>query len=688
MTRDPYRYFRVEARELCEQLGQGALDLEREPLPDDLVPKLLRLAHTLKGAARVVRQPGIAELAHAVEDALAPLREQKSGAPRELVDAILQQVDQIGACVAQLPPPDEADSSPSAKRAHPDESLHAPRPEVAELEALQNGIAEASVQLGRVRGSIGSLERARRIVDLIADHLPARSGAEKRGWPGSSPSKAQSLAAELREVLVVFERVLSGSVDQMERDMDAAREAAERLRLVPVSALFAPLARVARDSAQLAGRRVELDVRGGDVRLDAQLLAGVQGALVQLVRNAVAHGIEPESERVAHGKPAAGRVSIEVARRGTLVTFLCRDDGRGVDLEAVRRVAERKGLFEPAEREHGAEELIRLLLRGGLTTSREVTEAAGRGVGLDVVRDAAARLAGAVALRTEAGKGTTVELSVPVSLASLDALLVDTDGIVVAIPLDAVRATRRLGLGDVARMGSGEAIVHEGRAIGFAPLSRCLRREAKGERTATSAVLVASGAALAAFGIDRLLGTAKLLVRPLPELAPADAVVAGASLDAAGRPQLVLDSANLVAAVSRLESPSISAAPRARASILVVDDSLTTRMLERSILESAGYEVELATSAEEALVLARAKRYALFLVDVEMPGMSGFEYVECIRADPELREIPAILVTSRATADDRERGRAAGAEGYIVKSEFDQRELLERIERLLERSQA
>ncbi len=691
MDRDLYKYFRVEARELCELLGQGALDLEREPLPDDLVSKLLRFAHTLKGAARVMKHPGIADLAHAVEGVLEPLRERKSGAPREIVDAMLQLVDEIGAHVAQLTPAPEPNSSPSAspgeKRAHPDESVHAPRPETVDLDALQNSIAEASVQLGAVRGSIGSLERARHVVDLLAEHLPAGSGAERYGWKGTSPSKAQSLAAELREVLVGFERVVSGSVDQMERDMGAAREAAERLRLVPVSALFAPLARIARDTAQLVGRRVELDVSGGEVRLDAQVLAPVQSAFVQLVRNAVAHGIEPEPERVARGKPPLGRVAIEVTRRGTVVSFACRDDGRGLDLDAVRRVARENGLFGPAEREHSAEELIRLLLRGGISTSREVTAAAGRGVGLDVVREAAARLGGAVAVRTEPGKGTSFELSVPVSLASLDALLVDTGAVVAAIPLDAVRATCRLRPGDVARVGGGEAIVYEGRAIGFARLARCLRGEEQGASASTSAVVVASGAELAGVGVDRLLGTARLVVRPLPELAPADPVVAGASLDAAGRPQLVLDAASLVAAANRIESLAAPASPRTRAPILVVDDSLTTRMLERSILESAGYEVELATSGEEALELARAKRYALFLVDVEMPGMSGFDYIERIRADADLRDIPAILVTSRSSAGDRERGRAAGAQAYIVKSEFDQRELLQRIERLVGRSE-
>jgi two-component system chemotaxis sensor kinase CheA len=185
-----------------------------------------------------------------------------------------------------------------------------------------------------------------------------------------------------------------------------------------------------------------------------------------------------------------------------------------------------------------------------------------------------------------------------------------------------------------------------------------------------------------AVGVDRLLGTARIVVRPLPELAPASPIVAGASLDAGGNPQLVLDPDGLVAAAQGEGAAEAEPIP-VRHPVLVVDDSLTTRMLEQSILESAGYEVDVAASAEEALEIARRKRYALFLVDVEMPGMDGFAFVERIRSDPALLDIPAILVTSRAGEEDRQRGRDAGARGYIVKSEFDQAELLTMIRPLI-----
>jgi two-component system chemotaxis sensor kinase CheA len=236
----------------------------------------------------------------------------------------------------------------------------------------------------------------------------------------------------------------------------------------------------------------------------------------------------------------------------------------------------------------------------------------------------------------------------------------------------------------LAQSAQSASIEYEGKVIPFAPLEGALRRgtQTKGGARSWSAVVIAGTTALAAVGVDRLCGTQNLVVRPLPDFTPSDPIVAGASLDAEGHPQLVLDPEALVEHVHRV-GPVAAATSSPRAPILVIDDSLTTRMLEQSILESAGYEVELAMSGEEALERAHKRRYALFLVDVEMPGMDGFTFIERTQADPVLRQIPAILVTSRASPDDRRRGQSVGAMAYIVKGEFDQTELLEKIRLLV-----
>jgi two-component system chemotaxis sensor kinase CheA len=241
--------------------------------------------------------------------------------------------------------------------------------------------------------------------------------------------------------------------------------------------------------------------------------------------------------------------------------------------------------------------------------------------------------------------------------------------------------------GELAKRAESSSVVFEGALVPFLALERVFSPEQRERRLdgAISAVVIEANGELAALGVDRLLGTETVVLRRLPATTPALPSVAGASLDGEGNPQLVLDAEHLIA-LARQPASTLPEKGESALPILVIDDSLTTRMLEQSILESAGYHVEVAASAEEGLEKARAKRFALILVDVEMPGMDGFTFVETTRADSELRNVPAILVTSRDATEDRQRGAAVGASAYVVKSEFDQRHLLDLIRNLVSRS--
>jgi two-component system chemotaxis sensor kinase CheA len=683
MARDPYRYFRVEARELLDQLGKGALELDKGTLGPGLIALMLRLAHTLKGAARVVKQREIADHAHAIEDALAPFRASGNAVSRHEIDATLQALDQITLAVAALTPQPQSEGAAgnfgAAIRSTPsiqNDPVAAVTTSVDEMDALLENLSEASVQASALRGELAPLQRSRRLVQLLEEqwHAPR---TDRLGGAGG---KSASMIAELGGLLERMQHTFTDSLEQVDRELVQMREVAERLRLLPVRLMFVSLERAARDAAASLGKRITFVADGGEVRLDAQVFGAVQGALVQTVRNAVAHGIETSAERATAGKPAEGRVCVQVRRRGHQAVFVCRDDGRGIDLDAVRRAVERRGLARADAASLSTEQLLQLLLEGGISTSTSVSQIAGRGIGLDVVREAAARLRGEVRIRTDKGMGTTLEIVVPIALAAVDALIVEAGGRNVAIPLDAVKRTLRVPDCDLIQSAQGVSILFDGRVIPFAPLESALRRATPTRNTkqSWSTVIVEGANALVAVGVERLRGTRNLILRPLPDRTPSDPVVAGASLDAEGHPQLVLDPQGLVEHVGRAGS-ALAAMPSPRAPILVIDDSLTTRMLEQSILESAGYEVDLAVSGEEALERARQRSYALFLVDVEMPGMDGFSFIERAREDPILRDIPAVLVTSRASPEDRQRGSSAGARAYIVKGEFDQSELLEQI---------
>lgn len=668
MAKDPYKYFRIEARELVDGLVQGVLELEKGVTKPELYASLLRLAHTLKGAARVVKQPAIAELAHGIEDVLGAQRTSGEPLGKDKASGLLASLDQATALVRALDP--EAPTTPKVAAVAEDEPLATLRVDIQKMDALVRTVTQTTAQVGALRRDLAGADRLRDLTRLLGEQLPVGAG------------RAHGLVGELHTEVERLVRSLTTSVERVEGGVSDIEDVTHGLRLIPAHTVFPLLERTVRDAGQELGKDVTFETQGGDVRLDAQVLALVRDALMHVVRNAVTHGIEPAQQRTATGKPARGTVRLTVERRGGRVVFICRDDGAGVDVDAVRRIAVSRGLLSKTA---PADDVLRLLATGGISTAQSVTELSGRGIGLDVLRATTSQLKGESSLRTEAGRGTTFEVAVPISIASLQALVVEVSGVAATIPLDAVRQTLRVAEADIARTAGSGSILHEGKVIPFVPLDRALKATSPkaGRRKVWSAVVLESEGRGVAVGVDRLLGTSSVVMRALPAMVAADPVIAGATLDADGNPRLVLDPAGLVRASEQAFGDITGKDVAPRAPVLVIDDSLTTRMLEQSILESAGYQVELATSAEEGLAKAQSKRYSLFIVDVEMPGMDGFGFVAATQADPNLRDTAAILVTSRNAPEDKRRGAQVGARAYVVKGEFDQGQLLAAIQRLI-----
>lgn len=677
MAKDPYRYFRVEARELLEGLTRGILALEKGDTTRELFARLMRLAHTLKGAARVVKQGEVADLAHEMEGILAPLRETGGTLASEQVSRLLSLVD---ACSEHLKPvlsPSEG-AKESASTTKPDEAVTSLRAEVADVDALLYDLAEAAVRVGFANQETTDLDRSSETLAALVETLATPMNDR---LPGIEAFR--SLAAEAQIALRKHRRSLQTTADRTQHDLHRVRERVSDLRLLPTRELFAPLERVTRDAAQLLKKSVSFTTSGGEHRLDAHILLALRDALIQIVRNCVTHGIETEHERESSGKSREGHIRLQVSKRGGRVHFVVEDDGRGIDISAIRRVVINRRLATPAEAETlGMREATQLLFQGGVSTAPAVSEVMGRGVGLDIVRATVVRLKGDIELRCEPGRGTTIEIAVPVSLESLDVLAVAANGWTGLIPFDTVRRTLRLKESELIHSAAGTTLFWEGEAIPFRMLTTVLGDSISLSAREWTAVIVRARGGLFALGVDRLVGVRNVVVRPLPPLCGEVPLIASATLDAAGDPQLVLDPAGLSDAVRATTGRATPSSPPRLLSILVVDDSLTTRMLEQSILESAGYEVELATSAEEGLEKARQNPHAVFVVDVEMPGMNGFELLECFQADPLLARTPAILVTSRATPEDRQRGVRAGARAHIAKSAFDGDHLLSTIRQL------
>ena len=660
-ARDPFKYFRVEARELCDALQRGALGLEKAAPSPDAAAALLRQAHTLKGAARIVRLPAVAELAHQVEAELEPLRRGQAP-PLGLTGRLLALLDAIDAALAS------AGLAPAATTATATTAAAAPlrrgllRLEAWELDEVMEGQREASARLAQLRRQALGLAHARSLAHGLA-------GAETA--PAAWKAEAQALDAWLER----FDRVSLAALDQAVRELESAHAEAGRMRLAPAADLFHFLERACHDAAEALGKPVTFTAAGGALRLDAPVLLALQEALQHVVRNAVVHGLEGAAARVAAGKPASGSVRVELSIAAKRAVFRCSDDGRGLDLGAIAEAARARGLLAPGAALSPAQAAA-LLLQGGLSTSPGLTELAGRGLGLDVLRATVERLKGSLELKDRPGQGLELRVEVPVLLAAYQVLEVEAGGVRLLIPFEAVRSAHPLNASG-AWAQEDEAVVAQG---GAWPLDSLFGGERRRPR---AAVLIGGAGGLAALGVDRILGAREAVVQPLPELSPASRLAQGACLDAAGDPCLVLDPDALIAAARQRRDDQAGAGAGEPAPILVVDDSLTTRMLEQSILETAGYEVVLAASAEEGLACLRQRRYGLLLLDVEMPGMNGFELLELLKGEPALKGVPAILVSSCASAQDKSRGAAAGARDYIVKGEFDQRRLLARIRELM-----
>lgn len=673
MTSDRYKYFRIEAAELFEQMSRGLLAVEQTEVTGQLVVNLMRYAHTLKGAARVVRLIEIADAAHAMEDELARCQAQ-GGKPN--VQMLFELLDQCTRAVSQLTPVDGT-VPVAAQAAPPRREPEVARVELRDVNSVAKGVAESLAEVAQLRASTVMLANCIELVELVERQVMVRRLPGVRQYEQLLRG-THATVSDVLQAMRTFERRFNGTLDAAERELRQAHESVTQLRLVSVATMFSSLERAVRDAATELGKNVRFEGHGAEVRLDAHMVDTVGRALVQLVRNAVAHGIEGPEQRTARGKPPYGLVRVEVERLGAEVCFRCQDDGQGIDVARLSRLA--AGRLDAGDAPD-ADALMQLLLTAGVSTAAQVNTVAGRGVGMSIVREAIESVRGKARLENVPGSGLALELRMPATLTALTGLFVEAGGDVFVLPLAAVREAVRLNSELLVEGQNGEQHLRLGsELVPYAPLHALLGRPTP-ESALLGAVIVCAGNERLALGVDRLLGSKTKVVHPLPdEVGVADAV-SGAVLDALGSPQLVLEVSHLIATRRQVGTPPQRVV--VKRPILVVDDSLTTRMLQQSILESVGYAVELATSAEEALEKARSTTYGLFLVDVEMPGMDGFGFVERTRSDPRLLEIPSILVSSRSAASDLARGEAVGAKAYMVKDRFDQRELLRWIRDLL-----
>jgi len=664
-----------------------ALDLERRGPEPELVAELFRGAHSVKGSSALVGFEDVSELAHRLEDVLGELRDGAREASPAVVDGLLGAFDAIRAAVALLAEGRDAAAPLAAGRAALERGVAAPSadppappaeplpppaatPASSPLPAPPPAVLGAPADPPLPAGDLVpvAFDRLDRLVRLSGEAVAAelRLSHLLAGPLGDDPDAAAAAVA-------------------LRRTLRGLQQETLRTRMTSLAAIAGPLRRAARDIARAAGKEVEYTLEGDVVELDRAVLDGLRDPLLHLVRNAVDHGLERPDEREAAGKPRRGAVTVRAVRRGPEVVVSVADDGAGLDLDALRAGAGESGLDD--------QDAALLVFRPGLSTAAAVTDVSGRGVGMDVVRAGVAALRGRVEVASTPGAGTTFSVVVPLTLAVVPCVLVAAGGERYAIPTHATAGLVEDPGGDVLALEGGPAVWAGGTVVPLAALATVVEAPGGPGPGGPALVLEGAGGRRHALRVDEVLGQRDVTVKELGAVLPPSALVAGASIEPDGSVLCVLDPAALVERAAR--RPTAAAGPPAgpaaapgeshALSVLVVDDVLAVRELERAILAGAGYAVRTARDGEEALDLLRAERPDLVVTDVDMPHLDGLGLCRAIRATPALASLPVLVVSANEDAGVRQATLEAGADGYLHKADLDERRLLGAVGSLLGR---
>lgn len=483
---------------------------------------------------------------------------------------------------------------------------------------------------------------------------------------------------------------MSGSI------VDSLFEETKEVLMQPCQTLFDAYPRMVRDLSKALGKEVQLEIEGAEIEIDRRILEEMKSPLIHLIRNSIDHGIEGIEKRKAENKPSAGKIIITVTKiSGSNVEIAIEDDGGGIDIEKVKQSALKNKVVQAKDLEKMAdEEAVMLIFQSGISTSPIVTDISGRGVGLEVVSEKVEKLSGKIEVCTEKNRGTKIKILLPLTLATFRGihLIVEDQGFI--IPTHYLLKVMRLSMESVQMIEGKESILFNGRHIPFARLKDILRLEqvdsAKFEKKFLYVLIIKASEVTLAIEVDKILKEQEIFVKGLGKQLVRVRNIADATVMEWGKVIPILDPNDIVKTVT-LGSKSAGFGQKAalkqkkaeKKTILIAEDTVTARMLLKNILDSAGYIVKTAIDGIEAFSLLLQEKIDLLLSDIEMPRMSGFELVEKVRATEKLKNLPIVLCTSLSTKEDKERGIAVGADAYIVKSNFEQSNLIETIQKLL-----
>lgn len=551
----------------------------------------------------------------------------------------------------------------------------------------------------------------RSVYSRLTRHGVHTVASEEEFWTSTTRRKELASLLEYVGTSQEYMREMSTMVDSLYREynsdtlqmalvIDGLEDEIKRVRMLPLNTITGTFARMVRDLAQSYGKQAVLEISGGDVELDKRVLEQIKDPLIHLLRNAVDHGIESPEKRLALGKPASGTITLSVEHSGKDVTISVADDGAGMDIEAIRKAALRRNI--PNAATFSEAELVELIYHTGFSATPIITDVSGRGVGMDVVRLNIENLHGQINLEWAPNQGSRFILTIPTSLTSSRGLLVRVSEQTLAIPLNAIERILQVHPSEVSSVGGHDTLRYEGKPLMLAHLGDVLGLPRSNGRYSTDqripVVILSAVERRMAFVVDDLISEQEVVIKGLGRQLARVGGIAGASVMGNGEVTLILQVSDVIKLAQRISSRSVLEAAqmaetaivtptRAQPRILVVDDSITTRTLEKNILEAAGYDVKLANDGLEAINLVlgtdQSELPDLIISDIAMPRLDGFDLTQRLKTEERTNHVPVILVTSLDSPEDKARGIEVGADAYIVKSSFDQTNLLETIEQLI-----
>ena len=566
------------------------------------------------------------------------------------------------------------------------------------LNSLLDLSSKSLVETQRLKPYLATMQRLKRMqntslraLDHLGDQLKVLT----------LTPEAEEALAEARRLLAESQHVLSEQTAQLDEFGWQTSQRAQLLydtalacRMRPFADVLAGQERMVRDLGRSLGKQIRLEIEGEKTQVDRDVLEKLEAPLMHLLRNAVDHGIEPPEQRLRAGKPAEGEIRLRASHQAGLLVVELSDDGGGVDLERLRRsIVQRQLSTEATAAQLSEEELLTFLFLPGFSLRDTVTEVSGRGVGLDAVQHMVRLLRGSIVLEQVSGQGSRFHLEVPLTLSVVRSLVVEVGGEAYAFPLAHIERMRDLAPDDIVQVEGRQHFWHEGQHVGLVAASQLLQRPpGQNDDDTLKVVVIREREAVYGVAVERFIGERTLVVLPLdPRLGKVQDISAGALLDD-GSPVLIVDVEDMLRSVDkllntgrleRIDRRNRHTAELTRKRILVVDDSLTVRELQRKLLINRGYEVAVAVDGMDGWNALRAEHFDLLITDIDMPRMDGIELVTLLRRDNRLQSMPVMVVSYKDREEDRRRGLDAGADYYLAKASFHDDALLDAVVELI-----